>query len=46
MRSVNGPAATVAGTLMFAIIGAFIGALAGRAKALKPHDYEKKSSPK
>lgn len=39
--SVNGPAATVAGTLMFAIIGAFIGALVGRAKALRPHDYEK-----
>lgn len=27
--------------LMFAIIGAFIGWLAGRGKALKSHDYEK-----
>ena len=38
--SVNA-AATVAGVAMLAVSGAFIGALAGRAKGLKPHDYEK-----
>ena len=34
--SVNGAAAIVGGVIMFAIIGAFIGLLAGRAKVLEP----------
>ncbi len=37
--SVNSAAATVVGVGMFALIGAFIGALAGRSKLLKSHDY-------
>lgn len=39
--SVNSAVATPLGMIMFAIIGAFIGGLAGRGKALKAHDYEK-----
>ena len=34
--SVNGAAAIVGGVIMFAIIGAFIGLLAGRARVLEP----------
>lgn len=39
--SVNNAAAAPLGMAMFAMVGAFIGMLAGRGKALKAHDYEK-----
>lgn len=39
--SVNNAAATPLGMVMFAIVGAFIGGLAGRGKALKADEYEK-----
>jgi len=39
--SVNNVVATPLGMLMLAIVGAFIGGLAGRGKALKSHEYEK-----
>ena len=39
--SVNSPVATVGGVIMFAIIGGFIGMLAGRGKVLNAHDSDK-----
>ena len=39
--SVNSAAATVGGVIMFAIIGGFIGMLAGRTKALNAGDSDK-----
>lgn len=39
--SLNNAAAIPLGMVMFAIVGGFIGMLAGRGKALKSRDYEK-----
>ena len=39
--SVNSAAATVGGVIMFAIIGGFIGMLAGRTRALNAHGSDK-----